>query len=106
MASRVMRKEASAVAEFIVCYDITDPKRLGRVYRQLCKEAMPLQYSVFLFKGDSRQVKKLMHDLSSLIDKRRDDVRAYPLPQRGLKARLGKPALPEGIQWGGMPVQW
>ena len=94
------------MTEFIVCYDITDAKRLGRVHRALCKEAVPLQYSVFLFDGDDRQLKNLMQALATMIDTRKDDVRAYPIPARGLKARLGKPALPEGILWGALPVQW
>lgn len=94
------------MAEFIVCYDITDPRRLARVHRALSKEAIALQYSVFLFKGDDRQLDRLLQTLEALIDKRRDDVRAYPVPARGLKARLGKPTLPEGIQWGALPAQW
>jgi CRISPR-associated endonuclease Cas2 len=94
------------VSEFIVCYDISDPRRLGRVFRQLKKLALPLQYSVFLFIGDDRQLERCLRDLAQLIDEKHDDLRAYPLPARGVKARLGMPALPAGIQLGELPVAW
>lgn len=92
--------------EYLICYDISDPKRLTRVFRLLRQYAVSLQYSVFLFKGDDRQLDKIMLELAFLIDKNEDDVRAYPLPNRGLKARLGKPALPDGIQYSDLPTAW
>ncbi|WP_374336314.1 CRISPR-associated endonuclease Cas2 [Methyloversatilis sp.] len=94
------------MSEFIVCYDISDPKRLGRLHRFLKKCAVPLQYSVFLFSGDDRQLDRLLEKATGYIDPKADDLRAYPLPTRGFKARLGKPALPEGIQWSGLPTAW
>lgn len=94
------------MSEFVICYDIANPRRLGRVHRYLKKRAVPLQYSVFLFVGDDRQLDQCMRDATRLIDEREDDLRAYPLPSRGLKARIGRPALPEGIQWSGLPPSW
>jgi CRISPR-associated protein Cas2 len=94
------------MSEFIVCYDIIDPRRLGRLHRFLKKHAVALQYSVFLFTGDDRQLDRLLATAQTYIDPKVDDLRAYPLPARGFKARLGKPALPEGIQFGGLPVAW
>lgn len=94
------------MSEFIICYDICDPRRLGRLHRFLKKYAVPLQYSVFLFTGDDRQLDRLLARAETCIDPKTDDLRAYPLPARGLKARLGKSALPEGILFGGLPVAW
>lgn len=94
------------MSEFIVCYDVSDPKRLSRLHRFLKKHTVPLQYSVFLFTGDDRKLDRLLATAETHIDPKADDLRAYPLPSRGLKARLGKPALPEGIQFGGLPVAW
>lgn len=94
------------MSETLICYDISDPKRLGRLFRFLKKCAMPLQYSVFLFTGDDRQLDRLLAQAAQLIDPKTDDLRAYPLPKRGFRARLGTPALPEGIQWSGLPVAW
>jgi CRISPR-associated protein Cas2 len=94
------------MTEYIICYDVSNPKRLGRLFRYLRKCAVPLQYSVFLFTGDDRQLDRCMAKATGLIDAVEDDLRAYPLPVRGLKARLGKPALPEGIQMGSLPAAW
>lgn len=94
------------MSDTIICYDITDPKRLGRLFRYLKKCAIPLQYSVFLFTGDDRQLARCLEKAVRLIDEKHDDLRAYPLPKRGFKARLGKAALPAGIQWSGLPVAW
>ncbi len=38
---------ANHAREFIISYDIADPKRLSRIHRMLKRLAMPLQYSVF-----------------------------------------------------------
>lgn len=94
------------MSDTIICYDISNPRRLGRVFRFLKKIAVPLQYSVFLFTGDDRQLDRCLEKAAKLIDEKEDDLRAYPLPSRGFKARLGKPALPEGIQWSGLPTAW
>lgn len=97
---------ANRDAEYIICYDICDPRRLGRIHRYLKRYAIALQYSVFLYTGDSRRFERCMQGAVALIDETEDDLRAYPLPQRGLKARLGRPALPEGIQWSSLPGPW
>ncbi|WP_292975829.1 CRISPR-associated endonuclease Cas2 [Nitrosomonas sp.] len=94
------------MSDFVICYDISHPRRLARLYRYLLKHAVPLQYSVFLFNGDDRQLECCMQKAIELIDEKEDDLRVYPLPSRGLKARIGQPALPEGIQWSGLPTTW
>ena len=78
------------MTDHVICYDIAHPRRLGRVFRLLRTCAMPLQYSVFLFAGDDRQLARVMAKLLALTDPEEDDLRAHPLPKRGLSARLGK----------------
>lgn len=92
------------MSDFIICYDICDRKRLARTYRALLHRAVALQYSVFLFSGTEHQLQKCLDDLEELIDPRHDDLRAYPLPQRGARIRIGKPVLPAGIQYSALPV--
>ena len=67
---------------------------------------MPLQYSVFLFSGTPGQLQSCLTHLAQIIDPRHDDIRAYPLPQRGPRHRLGPPLLPEGIYYSGLPTLW
>ena len=80
--------------ETIICYDICCPRRLGKMHRYLRKCAVPIQHSVFLFIGSARQLEQCMQEAKEIIDAKEDDLRAYPLPSYGLKARLGKPVLP------------
>jgi CRISPR-associated protein Cas2 len=92
--------------EYVICYDIASPERLNRLHRHLLKHAIPIQYSVFLFPGDERSLQRCLDAAALLIDPRKDDLRAYPLPARGLKVRMGCPALPEGILWSSLPAPW
>ncbi|MDD2845484.1 MAG: CRISPR-associated endonuclease Cas2 [Rhodoferax sp.] len=94
------------MGEYIICYDIADPRRLGRIHRVLKKQATPVQYSVFLFRGSDEQLQRCLDRLQHLMDPRADDIRAYPLPQRGLRLTLGPSTLPEGIFWSGLPADW
>lgn len=90
--------------ETIICYDIADPKRLGRIHRCLKRQATPFQYSVFLFVGDDRQLQRCLDELRAIMDPAHDDIRAYPLPKRGLRINMGQPTLPEGIYFGVAPT--
>ena len=80
--------------QYIICYDITDPRRLGRIHRALKKTALPVQYSVFLFSGTPEQLALCLARLEALMDPASDDIRAYPLPQRGLRLALGPARCP------------
>jgi CRISPR/Cas system-associated endoribonuclease Cas2 len=89
--------------DWIIGYDITHPKRLGRIHRAMINRAVPIEYSIFLFNGTEKALLECLATVERLMDKRTDDVRCYPLPARGLKERIGKATLPEGIQWTGLP---
>lgn len=92
--------------EVLICYDIANPRRLGRVHRFLKRHACPVQYSVFLFTGTSCQLEHCLSQLGKLMEPKEDDVRAYPLPQRGYRLSMGTSTLPEGIHWAGLPPAW
>jgi len=64
---------------WLICYDISDPRRLGRVARYLEKQGIRLQYSVFVVKADQYGIDAIRSDLSDLIDNYHDDIRFYPL---------------------------
>lgn len=92
------------MSAWVIGYDIANPRRLGKVYRRMCAHATPLEYSVFLFVGNVREKAKCLADVGQLIDDKQDDVRCYPLPQRGFQSRLGRGGFPAGIQWTGLPA--
>lgn len=89
---------------WLIGYDITDPKRLGRVHRAMVSRATPIEYSIFLFIGSDKGLAECLAAVNALIDPKTDDVRCYPLPSRGLQERIGRATLPEGIQWTGLPA--
>lgn len=91
--------------DFLICYDIREPKRLVRIHRELKSWAVPIQYSVFLYTGDPRTLATYLRKLKEMIDPRVDDLRCYPLPSRGLRQRLGRATLPEGIIYTAMPAE-
>lgn len=75
--------------EWIIAYDISDPRRLGRVYRLMLKRAIPQQRSVFKASMNTVQARKLRLELAALIDCREDDVRLYALPAAPEIIRIG-----------------
>ncbi len=80
----------------LVCYDIADPKRLGRLHRFLVKQAIPLQYSVFMLYATRPAIVALMGEIAGLIKADEDDVRCYPLPSTIDFHNLGRQLLPDG----------
>lgn len=88
---------------FVIGYDVTDAARLQRIHRVMCRFAIPLEYSVFLLVGSVAQKGKCLVELANLINVKKDDIRCYTLPIRGLQKRLGRANLPDGIQWTGLP---
>lgn len=82
---------------WLIAYDIRDQRRLARVHRFLTREAVPVQYSVFVAWGSLADMRRLADELQGRIDERFDDVRIYPIPEIPLVHMIGKTALPEDV---------
>lgn len=82
---------------YLVCYDITEPKRLARIHRFLREQGLPVQYSVFAAEMTARALDRVLDGLGSRIDPRTDDVRIYPLPSRLERIGLGVQYFPEDL---------
>lgn len=89
-----------ASARWLVTYDIANPKRLGRLFKFLKKQGVPVQYSVFLVEASTVKMGSLMVQIAQIVDADADDVRAYRLPESSWKFSLGGSMLPEGIMPG------
>lgn len=74
---------------WLVGYDITSPRRLRRVARLLEKHAWRLQYSLFVGYWNDREFEAVWASVAALIHPRRDDVRAWPLPEQADIAAWG-----------------
>lgn len=86
----------NAPCGWLITYDITEPRRLIRLHRFLVRQATPMQYSVFHFEGSAAQMGRLMADIETMIDRDRDDVRGYQLPERLSVDTLGRGGIPGG----------
>lgn len=82
---------------WMVCYDISDPKRLIRVHRCLKKEGVPVQYSVFMLHATQGGMIRVLTKLAAIIDADRDDIRAYPVPERPWKVTIGADLIPQDL---------
>jgi len=82
---------------WLVIYDISDKRRLARVFKALKKAGVPVQYSVFSVDASAVGMTALMLQLAALINVKEDDVRAYRLPENGWRTTLGEGILPEGL---------
>lgn len=90
--------------QYLIGYDITDPKRLQKIHRRMLDYATPIQYSIFLLEGEIKELKACLSDILEIFNKKQDDLRVYPL-QKGVRQwHLGKAILPEGIIWTALPV--
>ena len=67
-------------ANYVVCYDIRDERRLARVYRFMRQRGLHIQYSVFYCRLSWNDLVELKESLRNMIDGREDDLRIYPLP--------------------------
>lgn len=82
---------------YLICYDVSDPRRLQRVHYYLKHHALAVQYSVFLARVSERRLEGILDGVAARIDAQEDDVRAYPLPADCEPVSLGRQYFPSGL---------
>jgi len=86
---------------WLVAYDVTDARRLRRVFRLLRQWGVPVQYSVFECHLSDSEVERLAQALADALDEAADRAHLYPLcgqcaPRARVLGRGGRAeALPE-----------
>ncbi|MCF6245427.1 MAG: CRISPR-associated endonuclease Cas2, partial [Sulfurovum sp.] len=66
--------------DYIISYDIADGKRLAKLARNLEKEAMRIQHSVFLLSSVTKnELLGIIDMINAIIDEEADDVRIYTI---------------------------
>jgi CRISPR-associated protein Cas2 len=86
------------MGHFIVCYDIANPKRLGRVHRRAVSHARFVQYSVYYREGTQNDLQAMLDDIEKEINPKEDDVRAYAVAPLEEAICLGQPWMPDDIR--------
>ncbi len=61
------------MAQYLIGYDISDPKRLQRIYRKMTHYATPIQYSIFLLDGSEKLLKQCLAEIMLIFNKKEDD---------------------------------
>lgn len=89
---------------WLLAYDVTERRRLARLHRQMKRHAAAIEYSVFWLTGTPCDRLRCLQEVLPLIEPDSDDLRMYAMPARGLRLRLGRAVLPEGIGWSALPV--
>ncbi len=82
---------------YLISYDIRNRRRLMRLHRFLKKQALHVQYSVFVTECDSRAIADLAANINLLINEKVDDVRIYPLPNKIDVRTLGRLSWPHQL---------
>lgn len=82
---------------WLICYDIANPRRLGRVHRCVKKHAIPIQYSVYLAQASANQMQDILREIEHIIDPKQDDIRIYPIPKNPNITLIGQAPLLDGF---------
>ncbi|SMC09208.1 CRISPR-associated endonuclease Cas2 [Nitratiruptor tergarcus] len=72
-------------SDYLICYDISNPKRLRKIAKLLEQECIRIQYSIFLAKKATKEeIYAIADKLTELIDPDEDDVRIYKIKDHGI----------------------
>lgn len=71
--------------DFLICYDISDKKRVSKVGRLVEREALRIQRSIYLYDDVTKEeLMSLMESVLKLIDDEADDLRVYKITNKGI----------------------
>lgn len=82
---------------FLLCYDIANPRRLQKVHRTVVACALPVQFSVYYFRGTTNDAEALLQQLEPLIKNSEDDIRIYTIEPLTNAYQQGRLWYPEGV---------
>jgi CRISPR-associated protein Cas2 len=69
----------------LICYDIADEKRVGKIGKLIEKHALRVQRSVYLFDNATKEdLTQLVDKILPLLDKEVDDLRVYKIIDKGI----------------------
>jgi CRISPR-associated protein Cas2 len=70
---------------FLLCYDISDKKRLTKIAKIIEAEAMRIQRSVYFYeKVSKKELTHLIDRVLAILDEKVDDFRVYTIKNNGI----------------------
>lgn len=71
--------------DFLICYDITDKKRLSKIAKLVERRALRIQRSVYFYEQVTKaELMVLVDKVLTILDKEADDLRIYTIKNRGI----------------------
>ena len=71
--------------DFLICYDIADKKRVGKIGKLVERNALRIQRSVYFYEQVSKEeLTLLIEKILILLDKETDDFRVYTIRNKGI----------------------
>lgn len=64
---------------YLICYDITEPRRLRKTAKALEKMGIRVQYSFFELDVSPKGLEKILSDLKKIINIKEDKLYVYPI---------------------------
>lgn len=72
--------------DFLISYDISDPRRLRKIAREIEKKALRIQFSVYvLFDATKEELSTLLERITKICNENEDDIRVYKISHYGVK---------------------
>ncbi len=71
--------------DFLICYDIADEKRVGKIGKLVEKNALRIQRSVYFYEQVTKdELTLLVEKVLVILDEEADDLRVYTIKNKGL----------------------
>ena len=71
--------------DFLICYDIADEKRVGKIGKLVEKNAMRIQRSVYFYEQVTKEeLTVLVEKILTILDEEADDLRVYVIKNKGI----------------------
>ena len=71
--------------DFLICYDIADEKRVGKIGKLVEKNALRIQRSVYFYEKVSKEeLRLLIEKVLIILDEEADDLRVYTIKNNGI----------------------
>lgn len=77
---------------WLICYDVADPRRLRRTFKELQDVALPVQKSVFVAELTLAELEQLMRRLAEHINPQEDRLQVFILQNLIAPHSLGQAA--------------
>jgi len=71
--------------DFLICYDIADEKRVGKIGKLVERNSLRIQRSVYFYEQVSKkELMVLVEKILKLLDVEADDLRIYTIKNKGI----------------------